>query len=79
MNIPNVRKIGYEHSIWERSGFYLQNLSKTYKTIKKCDVSKKVHFVNGAPVIKIILEYAVHPIDTIKVRFGRSLDFTSKC
>ena len=41
MNILlNVEK-RHENSIWERSGYYLQKISNFYKTIKKCNFSKK--------------------------------------
>ena len=53
MNILlNVEK-RYENSIWERSGHYLQKITKSYKTIKKRNFSKKKHtFSHGAPVQK---------------------------
>ena len=45
MNILlNVEK-RHENSIWERSGYYLQKISNFYKTIKKCNFSKKTYIL----------------------------------
>ena len=35
-------------------------------------------FYHGAPVSKKVLEGSIYPIETIKIRFGSGLNFTSK-
>ena len=45
------------------SGFHLQKLAKSYKTINKCDISKNTHFRTAYPfIISIRMSYLPHRI-----------------
>ena len=39
---------------------------------------RKYTFLNNTPINKIVLEWSIYYIETIKNRFGSSLNFTSK-
>ena len=57
------------------SGIHLQKLGKSYKTIKKVRYLKKYTFLHSTPLDKIVLEWSIYPIETIKIRFVSGLDF----
>ena len=40
-----------------------------------CNFQKKLY---STPLIENVLKWAIFPIETIKIRFGSSLDFTSE-
>ena len=54
------------------------NILLSLKNDKKVRYLRKDTFLHNTPLNKKILEWAIYPIETVKIRFGSSLNFTSK-
>ena len=68
----------HKNSIQVRSGFHLENLAKSYTNRYNSNISENTHFSHNTPLSEIVLECSIYPIETIKIRFVSSLNFTSK-
>ena len=56
-------------SNWVISGVSLKKLARSYKITKKCDISKK-HVFTQHILNKLVLEWAIYPIETTKNLIG---------
>ena len=68
----------HKNSILKWSEFHLKKLAKSYEKHKKLRYLKKCTFLYSTSLNKIVSEWSIYPIETIKIRFGSGLDFTSK-
>ena len=63
---------------WAWSRFHLKNqLSPTESLISEISQKKK-DFWHSTRLSEIVLEQSIYPIETIKIRFGSGLHFTSE-
>ena len=68
----------HKKSLWVRSGFHLEKSAKSYTNRNKSNISKKYTFLPSTPLNKIVSEWSIYHIETIKIILGGGLNFTSK-
>ena len=59
----------HKNPIWERSIFYFENLAKSYKIMKKFEISKS-KTLHSALISQTVLEWFINNIETTKNPFG---------
>ena len=59
------------------SGFHLEKLIMSYTNRYKTNISENTHF-DIKPLNKIVSEWSIYPIETVKIWFGSGLNFSSK-